>query len=202
MSYKFVIAGGSTVAEYDTRQLHTRGHVIGVNDAMLWTNVHTGLTMDRLWFMHRWPYVKARRVDEVFVREKCDCNVKKHSAKTFKHTFGPVLSQTEGELVGSNSGTVAINLAFQRLDDGDTLFLLGFDMCKHPKGDPYWYPAYPWANPAGGTKDGKYKEWAQEFDYIASQFKAHSINVFNVTHRSRIEAFPKLSFAQMLEMIE
>lgn len=201
MSFSFVIAGGSTVAEYDTRQLHQLGHVIGVNDSMLWANVHTGVTMDRLWFENRWPYVAARRVEEVHVRQKCDCNVPKHYAKTFTHTFEPVLSSTEGALVGSNSGTCAINLAYQRMDDGDMLFLLGFDMCNHPDGRPYWYPPYPWASPSGGTKDGKLKEWAQEFGYIASQFKAHGINVFNVTHRSRIEAFPKITFAQMMEMV-
>jgi hypothetical protein len=202
MSYKFVIGGGWTVSAYDTRDLYKYGHVYGINDASLWTNVHTALTMDRLWFEHRWPHLKIKRIDDIWAREGCDKNVKNHTARIFNHKNTPILSTEEGFLCGSNSGTCGVNLAFQRMTEGDTLFLLGFDMQKGPDGDPYWYPPYEWAKPEGATKDGHYREWAREFESIYSQFKAKHMNVFNVSHRTAIKAFPIIRFDQMMNMLE
>ena len=57
MSNKFVIGGGWSVGQYADQldDLTSLGHVIGVNDASIHANVHEALTMDRLWFEHRWP---------------------------------------------------------------------------------------------------------------------------------------------------
>lgn len=206
----FIIGGGWSVSQYDLRDLSSFGKVIGINDAALWTpGCHTALTMDRLWFEHRWPYLRTLRVPEVFVREKCDCNiVRKDKArdnwKTFTHLNKPGLSVDEGTLYGGNSGVCGINLAFQRSEEGDMLFLLGFDMCKGPKGDPYWYPPYPWAKPEGATMPRKYKEWAPEFEAIGNQIRAAGRSVFNVTTYSEIDeyAVPKMTWDHMWEIID
>lgn len=206
MSNSFVIGGGWSVGQHDTNALVQYGHVIGVNDAALWTNVHQALTMDRLWFEHRWPYLRARRVPKTWVRQKCDCNVPRKDPRdnweTFTHFDKPLPSDTRGELHGGNSGTCAINLAFQQMSEGDNLFLLGFDMCRGPGNEPYWYPSYPWANPEGATKDGHFRKWVSGLEGFAHYAKDMKFNVYNVSMRSRIQLWPKIRFEDMMEMVE
>lgn len=204
MSYKFVIAGGWSLKQWSDRlpDLMSYGHVIGVNDAAIHTDVHEALTMDRLWFENRWAALASARVGKVWVREKCDCNVPGHYATTFRHYAKPIPSETPGELHGGNSGTCAVNLAYQQMSEGDYLFLLGFDMCKGPNGEPYWYPPYAWAKPEGATKPGHFAKWADELRGFANYAIAKHFNVYNVTSRSVLESFPKIGFEQMMEMIE
>jgi hypothetical protein len=181
------------------------GHVIGVNDAALHTSVHECLTMDRLWFEHRWPLLRDTRIASIWVREKCDCNVMRKDGRdrwqTFKHFSKSVPSETVGELHGGNSGACAINLAYQQMLAGDNLFLLGFDMQKGPKGEPYWYPPYPWTTPAGATKDGHFVRWVDELRVFATNALAKGFNVYNVTTRSRLVSFPRITYEQMMEML-
>lgn len=207
MSNRFVIGGGWSVGQYADQldDLTSLGHVIGVNDAAIHANVHEAITMDRLWFEHRWPALRNLRVQKVWVREKCDCNVPRKTPAdnwlTFKHFNKPMPSVTPGELHGGNSGTCAINLAFQQMSSGDNLFLLGFDMCKGPNGEPYWYPPYPWATPTGATKPGHFKQWVNDLAGFASFAKSKQLNIYNVSMRSRIELWPKIRPDQMMEMI-
>jgi len=206
MSSKFVVGGGWSVGQWADQldDLMSYGHVIGVNDAAIHARVHEAITMDRLWFEHRYAALRDLRVQKIWVREKCDCNVKKvlhDDWFTFRHFNKPMPSVTYGELHGGNSGTCAINLAFQQMLQGDNLFLLGFDMCKGPNGEPYWYPPYPWASPAGATKPGHFKAWVRDMYGFSQYAKVKQLNVYNVTTRSEIPHFPKIKFDQMLEMI-
>lgn len=205
MSNNVVIGGGWSVTPWAQKldDLIAYAHVIGVNDAAIYTDVHEALTMDRLWFENRWPALKGQRLpSRVWVREKCDCNVPDSTATRFKHFRKPYPSTDEGVLHGGNSGTCAINLAFHRMNEGDSLFLLGFDMQKGPSGEPYWYPPYPWTQPEGATKSGHFNMWVQEMRGFEIYAKAHRLNVYNVTTRSALQCFPKITFEQMMEMIE
>jgi hypothetical protein len=121
-------------------------------------------------------------------------------AKVFKHLRTLYMQEEEGTLAGSNSGTCAINLAYQQMEAGDTLFLLGFDMCRGPDGEAYWYPPYSW-NPEGATKPGNYRDWVNELQSFKAQFVTRKMNVFNVTHRSDLFVFPKITFEQMMGML-
>lgn len=203
MSNKFVIGGGWSLHQWADMlpDLISHGHVIGVNDAAIHTDVHEALTMDRLWFEHRWPVLRTHRIQKIWVREKCDCNVPTSTATKFKHFAKSVPSEEVGTLHGGNSGACAVNLAFQQMYSGDNLFLLGFDMQKGPKGEPYWYPPYPWAKPEGATKDGHFVKWVDELRSFANFALAKGFNVYNVTTRSRLVSFPKITFEQMLEML-
>jgi len=164
--------------------------------------------MDRLWFEHRWPYLRTLRVPEVFVRVKCDCNVKRKDDRdswaTFEHFHKPGLSDTRGQLYGGNSGVCAINLAYQRMQKGDNLFLLGFDMQRGLGNESYWYPPYPWTCSGGATTGGKFKEWLQQFGPIGEKIRELGAQVFNVTHRSAIphEVIPKASIHEMWEIVQ
>ena len=208
MSNRFVIAGGWSVAQHVDQLplLPGFGHVIGVNDAAIHAPVGEAITMDRLWFEHRWPRLRELGVPKVWVREKCDCNVPRKTEAdnwlTFKHFNKIDPSVTHGELHGGNSGTCAINLAFQQMVAGDNLFLLGFDMQKGPDREPYWYPPYPWTHPDGATKPGHFDQWVRDMHGFAKYARSMKLNVYNVTTRSLIPHFPKMTFAQMLETLE
>lgn len=203
MSNKFVLAGGWSVKQWVPflDDLTSLGHVIGVNESSILANVHEALTMDRLWFENRWKQLQAARVAKVWVREKCDCNVPDSTATPFIHFNRPYPSTAHGILHGGNSGTCAINLALQQMTEGDNLFLLGFDMQKGPGGQPYWHDPYPWAKPEGATKPGHFNAWVRDMHGFAQYAKVEKLNVYNVTTRSQIPHFPKMTFPQMLEMI-
>lgn len=207
MSINFVVGGGWSVKQWIPQldDLTSLGHVIGVNDAAIHMRVHEALTMDRLWFENRWQILRDLRIGRVWVREKCDCNVPRKDERdnwvTFKHFNKTEPSITAGEFHGGNSGTCAINLAFQRMLEGDSLFLLGFDMQKGPAGEPYWYPPYPWTNPAGATKAGHFASWVKDMTDFAAYARRRKFNVYNVTTRSQIPHFRKITFDQMLGIL-
>lgn len=204
---KFVIAGGWSVSRTTVHDLHELGEVIGVNDAALWwvPKVDVAVTMDRLWFEHRWPLLKQRQVREVYVRTKCDCNVQRGDDdywKTFTHWDRPGLTAESGVLHGANSGICAINLAYQRMGEGDKLFLFGFDMCKGPKGEAYWYPPYPWQRePTAHSKPGYYRDWAKEFDAIAESLTRRGIKTYSVNRHTVLKQFPIVNVKEMRAII-
>jgi hypothetical protein len=206
MSNKFVIGGGWSVGQYADRLdvLTSYGHVIGVNEASVLTDVHEALTMDRLWFEHRWEQLAKSRVQKVWVREKCDCNVEGNGQfawTRFKHFNRPYPSIEHLTLHGGNSGTCAVNLALQQMDSNDNLFLLGFDMQKGPEGQPYWHKPYSWTSPEGATKPGHFRDWVRDMHGFSQYAKVKKLNVYNITTRSMIPHFPKMTFPQMMEML-
>lgn len=197
-----VLAGGASVMEYRLRDIEQRGCLIAVNDAALFTKCHAAFTMDRLWLEGRQLMLKALSPPEVWYRKGTPKNFTPPlmwNAFTHDEGYPTLMTPEHGKLNGSNSGTCAVNLAFQRKPE--RVFLLGFDMQRGPKGEKHWYPDYPWANDEkSGTKRGTYNDWAQEFADIALQFQKERIEVFNVNHRSLIEAFKVISFDEFLRM--
>lgn len=188
-----VVGGGWSMGQVN----HDRvpGLVIAINDAAirLKCDVDAILTMDRLWTEYRWPYL-LRAKKPFFCRQTCLQNVPGWRDQPWVHVFDndnktAIMSNDAKVLNGSNSGTCGINLAF--IHRPKELYLFGFDMQKGPKGEPYWWPPYPWA-PQGATKSGKYQDWAREFDIIAGQFKLIGTQVYNVSNRSLIKSFIKL----------
>lgn len=193
-----VLGGGASVLDYNIRNIEQRGFLIAVNDAAIYTKCAVAFTMDRLWLEGRQRLLKTLAPPSIFYRANTPKNfTPPHEWVAFEHDEGyPTLMTKEyGRLNGSNSGTCAINLAFQ--SRSPRVFLLGFDMQHGPEGELHWYPDYPWG---GGTKKGKLREWAEEFDAIARQFRENSIEVFNVNHRSLIKSFKTISFADFERM--
>lgn len=89
-----------------------------------------------------------------------------------------------------NCGLVALNLAYQLKPS--RLYLLGFDMCRDRSGRASWHAPYPWA-PSGATSNGKYASWAKQFRDAAARFDEIDCDVWNVSPRSAITAFAKMS---------
>jgi len=206
MSNKFVIGGGWSLRDHSDalNDLMAYGHVIGVNESSVLVNVHEALTMDRLWFEHRWQQLAKQRVQTTWVREKCDCNVEGDGNfvwRRFAHFNRNYPSVEPRVLHGGNSGTCAINLAFHQMSEGDNLFLLGFDMQKGPNGEPYWHAPYSWTKPEGATKPGHFSMWVRDMHGFSQYAKIKKLNVYNVTTRSLIPHFPKMTFLQMIEML-
>lgn len=197
-----VLGGGASVMEYRLRGIEERGYLIGVNDSALYTKSHVAFTMDRLWLEGRQLMLKTLNPPEVWYRKGTPKNFDPpHVWNAYTHDEGYPTNMTRehGKLNGSNSGTCAVNRAFQLCPE--RVFLLGFDMQRGPKSEKHWYPDYPWAaDEKSGTKRGTYNDWAQEFADIALQFEKERIEVFNVNHRSLIEAFPVVSFDEFLRM--
>lgn len=210
-----VLGGGWSVSHYNLRGIEQRGYLIAANESAVLTKCHAAITMDRLWAEHRYQLLCTQGVPEVYLRAGIAKNfTPRQTTQTFKateqyeeeinlkrknpdHVLFTHMAIEKGFLNGSNSGTCAINLAYQKVPP--RVFLLGFDMCRGPGNEPYWHPPYSW-NPDGATRPRRYGEWAKEFDDIAMQFQKVGIEVFNVNHRSAIEAFRKISFEEFLRM--
>lgn len=202
-----IIGGGHSVSKSTPiAAAYDRGTMMyGVNDAAIYAPVDIAVTMDRLWFENRYSKLHELGLSAyTYVRRKCDCNVKDSIAQVYDHKRELGLSTVEGLLYGSNSGMIALNLAFQTAKRGDKIFLLGFDMQKGPHGEPYWYPPYPWASPEGGTKPGNYRDWIKEFTVAAQQLREAGITVYNVVdpdHPSLIQDFQKVSIYEWEKLL-
>lgn len=194
MNTLIVIASGPSVREYNLRGLHRRGTVLGVNGAAMYVAADIALTMDRLVAELCYPIWEIQGVPEIWIRQGIN---KKFTVRPSVHLFansnakGPVFSYENDTLNGDNSGMCAMNLMLQL--QPERAFLLGFDYARiGAADDPYWHPAYPW-KPTGSTPDGRLREWAPEFKAVAEAALARGIKVYNVNHRSRLNAFPVIS---------
>lgn len=196
-----VLAGGASVMDYNIRGLDERGYLIAVNDAAIYTKCHIAFTMDRLWLEGRQLLLKTLNPPQIWYRKGTPkCFVPPPNWKAFEHSedHPSVMTRLPGKLNGSNSGTCAINLAFQL--QPERVFLFGFDMQRGPNKEKHWYPDYPWVSDGGGTKPGTYSDWANDFHEIARQFKEAGIDVFNVSQRSLITNFPRIEYTDFLRM--
>lgn len=195
-----VIGGGFSVKSYDLTRLPKNALYIGVNDAGHILSCEHVVTMDRLWFEHRYRDVaNDKHVRRIWIRKGINKVISQLDPKVTEFECNPeapcILAAKGNTFHGSNSGVVAINLAYQL--SLHRIFLLGFDMQRGPGGEPYWYPPYPW-RPQGATKPATYERWAKEFHDIARQTANAGIEVYNVNHRSKVTSFPVISYEEML----
>lgn len=211
-----VVAGGWSVSQFDKEALNkrlTRTQSIGVNDSALLLACRNALSMDRLWTEGRWATTKALfKLDRIWIRKGVVKNMTlPDEVHQFEHTGDTVSMATElGKLNGSNSGTCAVNLAYQWCRNSVGLegaarasnrkvFLLGFDMQDGPNGEKHWYPNYPW-RPNGATKPGNFQQWAREFWSINECFKQIGVPLINVNFRSAIKDLCQITPEEFLEM--
>lgn len=197
-----IVSGGWSVSDVDLRKLV--GFVIAVNDSgILVPRCDAIVSMDRLWTEHRWPKLTELRRG-TWLRRSAVQNISEieRAASSWLNVFEcdhetNDFSDDPTRLNGTNSGACALNLAY-RLKPR-RLFLLGYDMNRSPKGKPYWYPPYSWANQSGGTSNKRYREWSAQFERAAISFRSIGTEVFNVSPRSAIDVFPKITPQQYEE---
>jgi hypothetical protein len=194
-----ILAGGWSAKAIDKSKLP--GVVIGVNDSAIHAKCDIALSMDRLWTEHRWANLQAlgsmRRI--AYIREAALKNI--GARPSWLHPFHcdhmmTELSDDRRTLNGTNSGMCALNLAYQMFPK--RIILFGYDMCRGPGGEAYWYDPYPWSKPQGGTGNGRYAEWAKQFARAQEQCKAQGIEVLNASKHSKIDAFKKIDPREIL----
>lgn len=206
-----IVAGGWSVRNVPLDRL--AGEVIAVNDAAIhlpfW---HWALSMDRLWTEHRIDRVRAKPgagIDRpIWIRASAAQNLKKHQLlglTIFDCDHESDVFSVDGwnsgdrpRLNGRNSGACALNLAWHL--DPKRVFLLGFDMNRAPDGHAYWYPPYPWSSRYGGSSAAKYDTWSAGLELARQYFDAVSIEVYNVSPTSAVEAFRKITPAEYLRL--
>lgn len=195
-----VLAGGWSVRGIKKELHRLPGHVIAVNEAgVLAPKVDEIVSMDRLWTEARWDNL-CQIQRPTWLRNACLHNIPDRPAWLNVYMCdwqSNHLAATKGILNGTNSGLVALNRAYQVAQPGDRVILFGFDMGRSPKGDPYWYPTYPW-RPKGGTSEGQYSQWAAQFEPAAKAFEHRGIEVLNASPASRIPAFAKVDPEKVL----
>lgn len=186
-----IIGGGWSAGLLDLAQV--RGTVIGVNDGAVHApRVDITVSMDRLWTEWRWPLLKVR-AGPTWIRRSAMKNVRGEwdGLRRFEcDNESVVFSDDPDTLNGTNSGFCALNLAYQMRPR--RIWLFGFDMSRGPKGEPYFFPPYPWA-PGGATKDGKYKAWAAQFGDARTKFQAAGIDVTLVGAGKAIQTFRRMN---------
>lgn len=202
-----IIGGGWSVLNVALDALC--GTVIAVNDAAIlaprWDHA---VSMDRLWAEGRIDQVVLRSTEttpprKVWIRRSALQNLTSYVkdwpwVQSFECDHKTSIFNTKPNcLNGMNSGACALNLAWQLRPS--RVFLLGFDMNRDANGLAYWYPPYPWSTDQGSTTGGKYATWSKQFRAAASAFARIGCQVFNVSPKSSIDAFPKITPTQFLK---
>jgi len=185
-----VLAGGWSVRGLDLTRLP--GFIIAVNDAAIRApRVDYIVSMDRLWTEYRWDRLCALP-RPTYLRSACVKNIPDWNRWWVRpyvcdhETSEP--DTREGFLNGTNSGAVALNLAYQMRPKRINLF--GFDMGRCPVTKrKYWYDDLPWTGGKGGSHD--YITWARQFEPIARAAKAVGIKIVNASPASMIPSFKK-----------
>lgn len=190
-----VVGGGWSFRMVDHAKVP--GFIIGINDAgtRLRKRPNVIVSMDRLWTENRWDQLRDLHI-RTYLRRSAVQNIRGVHLAKWVRLFDcdhKSVDFTEDPTVlnGTNSGTCGLALAY--ILRPVELYLFGFDMCRAPNGEPYWYPPYAWASEKGGTSNGKYDTWAAEFNRIAIKFAEINCRVFNVSTASKIMCWPKIS---------
>lgn len=194
-----VLGAGWSVRGLDLSKLP--GLVIGVNDTgIIAPKVDAIVSMDRLWTENRWNDLKLLKIP-TWIRLAALKNIKENPTWLNPFFNSHVLttpSENWDVLNGTNSGMCAINLAY--LWQPEIIILFGFDHCRNKEGRAYWFgEGYPWARTGGGTGNGRYEEWAKQYEVIAEACRNRGIKVFNASPSSAIGSFHKVNPADVLE---
>jgi len=192
-----IVAGGWSASQFDLGKLP--GTIIGVNDAgLLVPHVDVIVSMDRLWAENRMDQLRGLR-KPTWLRRRTLMNIDLTGCPwvtPFENDHQSTeLCDTPGTLNGTHSGFCALNLAYQMRPR--TLYLVGFDMARGPKGEAHWFPPYPWS--ASSTGAARLDVWAKQFDGAAAQLREAGIQTFIATKGLGPLPYPKphLPFPQI-----
>lgn len=167
------------------------GYRIAINGAAEYVAHDAALTMDGRFarecidvFRDKPAWIRASAWDHVVRRVGAMSRwegLRVYACDRLTTTFG----NDECQLNGSNSGYIALNLAYVMRPK--TVWLYGFDM-NEPK---RFFGFYPWQVLGLGSSNSteKFGVWAREMDHAARQFKDAGVAVYNTNPNSRITAF-------------
>ncbi|WP_409188440.1 hypothetical protein [Bradyrhizobium sp. RDM4] len=184
-----IVGGGASVRAIDPARIP--GTIIAINDAAIHLpRFDFVVSMDRLWTEYRYERLRLL-ARPAHIRRAALKNLPDRWPwlTSFECDYTTaVFSEQRGVLNGMNSGQCGFNLAWQLRPA--QILLFGFDMQRAADGAAYWYPPYPWSE-KGATKNGKYADWARQFERSAKQCAAAGIDVA-VVGDSAIKVFRKI----------
>ncbi len=193
-----IVSGGPSASHVDLSKVP--GFVIGVNNASLHApRLDAAISMDRRWAEAYWPWMKARGdagTLKVWLRPNNVLNIPERPEwltvyKCDHKLFA--MSEEPGTLNGTNSGGVALNLAYSFKPK--SIFLFGFDYARGTKGQWHWFEKQSAADAVGNftINERRYAGWAREFEVPGRQFRNAGIDVINVTDTTSVKAFRTIS---------
>jgi hypothetical protein len=200
-----VVSGGPSASLVDLNSVP--GFVIGVNNASLhMPRIDGAISMDRRWAEAHWQWFMDHNGSvKLWLRPNNVMNLK--NLPEWKPEWVSVfqcdhkqhrMSDDPGQLNGTNSGGVALNLAYSMRPK--KVYLFGFDYRPGPQRQMHWF-----ANGETGRvgdypiHENRYRNWAREFSDVALQFRAKNIEVVNVSSISLVTAFRKVSPADYMK---
>lgn len=198
----FIIGGGPSARGLDFQKLVGYGYLLGVNDSFLHTPCNGLASMDGRWVFKRSKEIKAAGIDTFLSRRHAE----KWMGKGWAWDGVTLLevdhlqhgmSETHKKIYAKHSGAVALNVAY--LARPKEIYLFGFDHTDDRKSGEYsehWYGQYEWRPKR--TTYYHMNPWIEDHEVAASQFKKSGIWVFNVSQISKIKAYPKIDFDDVL----
>jgi hypothetical protein len=198
-----VFAGGWSFSQVDLTKI-PEGYRIACNDAaynleQLGIKVDEVVSMDRLWSELRWEWMKER-ARETYLRDAACKNLSATGLEwchIFRNQRGDNIAFAPGPqmLNGNHTGYCALNRVYQLKPQ--VAFLFGFDLALGPKGQRHWY-GYQGVGPKDGSSSGyQLQHWANEMVRAKKEFDRVKVRVVNVSTRSIITAFEKLTPQQL-----
>jgi len=174
--------------------IHDR-HIIGINNIyQIGTWIDVVFFGDSSWHLkHRrilaqWPGLKVSCSPKFAKRKRENSEGIKFLAKDTEHRLG--ISGNPSKVAwNGNSGGAAISLAGHF--GVKKIFLLGFDMNAQGK-HTHWHGSH------GGVKPPPFKRHLRGFPAIASDAKKMGIEILNVSKKSAIDVFQKITLDEAL----
>ncbi len=183
----FILGGGPSLKAIDVNRLRGKGRVIAINAAFLiapWADVLYIADLgcyrnfkDRAHLFEGEHFVTRSKISDVDPA---------HNVKRVNKSLKMALSDEAGTVVGQDSGSNSLNLAY--LFGASPIYLLGFDMTPGNWHDLHHKP-----------QDVKhFKTYTHYLTRMAPELARRGIEVFNCNPKSALTCFP---FADLNEVL-
>lgn len=161
--------------------------------------------MDGRWISNRAEQLKQANIDTYLSRRHAEKWMGKNWAWPEVRLYEvdhkqSGMSNDPAKLYAKHSGAVALNIAY--LSRPKEIYLYGFDHTGDPRAGEYsehWYGQYEWRPKR--TTFYHMNPWIEDHEIAARQFKAAGIQIFNVSHISKIKVYPKIDFNDVLKRV-
>ena len=184
MTICYVIASGPSLNGFDFDCLPD-GYRIGANKSAWLAKCDALVSLDKRFWRGFQDEIVAFKGPKYTTKLVVD-GQPDHGAHISKRVRFNGLTETLGELTGTNSGFAAFNVAY--LLGYTEIALLGFDF-KWSGRDSHFHDGYVWQSRNTHSQLGR---WAKEFNHTVGQLRAKNVNVINFVgpQGSNVTAFP------------
>lgn len=186
----FLLGGGPSLKAPDVDRLRGRGRTIAINNAYQlapWADCY--YWADRQWFEWHHAALTAYPATPKFTRAAPHIRHGVENVTVLDWGDRRALATEWGEIVGLDSGSNAINLAY--LLGAGRIVLLGYDMRENG----HWHPDHP--NP---VRHGIYAErYIPGLNLMAKALRPTGVQVLNASPGSALTCFPMIDLETLLD---